>query len=224
MAYKVRNLKDGIEYEGLALSYIIDDEGSDVGEVYLDGLLLFQADDILSEKQLDTRFRYDFKVDSDYPDELLGIEQDKIDYNIDGVATGLFTIGAEFTTRSGKEYIGDYHIHPDAGPMIGKFHDPNWTEDDHERIYLNEILDHEALLEARNRAPHTNIDYTVDEDVYPHIGSVRAPIVLTDDELLEEQRKEADKVRFGIEDDDSFLDESDVMDDASPYDMSEYDY
>ena len=33
MAYKVRNLKDGIEYEGLALSYIIDDEGSDVGEV-----------------------------------------------------------------------------------------------------------------------------------------------------------------------------------------------
>ena len=198
MAIKIRSLKDGLEYEGIELSYIIDDEGSDIGEVYLDGTLLYQADDVISERQLEVKFKYDFVVDSNFPDELLGIESDKIDYNIDGVSSGLFTIGAEFMTRSGKEYIGDYHMHPKGGAMIGKFHDPAWTEKDHDRIYLTEFETHDELLKAREKAPHTNIDYTVDEDVYPHIGSVRAPIELTDDELLEEQRKVANKDRFGI--------------------------
>ena len=200
MAIKVRSLKDGAEYEGFDISYLIDDE-LDLGEVYLDETLLYQADDVISERQLDTKFRHDFVI-TDLPDELLGMEEDKIDYSINGVATGLFTVGAEFMTRSGREYIGDYHIHPKEGAMIGKFHDPEWDEDDMNRVYLQPIEDHETLLNARERAPHTNIDYTVDEDVYPHIGSVRAPIELTDDELLTEQRKAANLIRFGIEEDD----------------------
>ena len=36
----------------------------------------------------------------------------------------LFTSGGEYTTKDGKEYIGDYHIHPDKGPMVGAVHVP----------------------------------------------------------------------------------------------------
>jgi len=197
MAIKIRSLLEGIEFEGHELTYIIDDD-LDVGEVYLDGTLLYQTDDVVSEKQLDTKFKHDFVVE-DLPDDLLGIEDDKIDYNIDGVSTGLYTVGAEYMTSRGKEYIGDYHIHPDEGAMIGKFHDTSWNDEDLERITLIEIEDHRDLMEARTKSPHRNIDYTVDEDVYPHIGGVQSPISLTDDELLEEQRIVANRKRFGIE-------------------------
>ena len=61
------------------------------------------------------------------------------------------------------------------------------------------------IIEARLVGTTHNIDYTVDEDVYPHIGVDRDPIELTDDEMLDEQRKEANKQRFRMaqaEDDD----------------------
>tara|TARA_R110000851_G_scaffold66327_1_gene150128 strand:+ start:1342 stop:1971 length:630 start_codon:yes stop_codon:yes gene_type:complete len=200
MALKIRSLLEGLEFEGRELDYIIDDE-LDLGEVYLDGTLLFQADDIISEKQLDTMFRYDFVIE-DIPEDMLGLEEDKIDYNIDGISTGLFTVGGEFITKNGKEYIGDYHMHPEGGPMIGKFHDASDSSAELNRLSLQEISDNEELLIARQTAPHTHIDYTIDEDVYPHIGSVVDPITLTDDELLAEQRKTANLIRFGIEEDD----------------------
>ena len=98
MALKIRSLLEGLEFEGRELDYIIDDE-LDLGEVYLDGTLLFQADDIISEKQLDTMFRYDFVIE-DIPEDMLGLEEDKIDYNIDGISTGLFTVGGEFQERN----------------------------------------------------------------------------------------------------------------------------
>ncbi len=218
MAIKARSLLEGVEFEGHELTYIIDDE-LDVGEVYLDGTLLYQSDDVISERQLDAKFKHDFVIE-DLPDSLLGIEDDKIDYNIDGVSTGLYTVGAEYITISGKEYIGDYHIHPEQGAMIGKFHDVSWTEKDIRRVMLEPVEDHETLMEARQHEAHRNIDYTVDEDVYPHIGGVQSPIELTDDELLEEQRKVANKKRFGIIDEP----EDDKQDDNDdPYGSDEFD-
>jgi proteasome lid subunit RPN8/RPN11 len=35
---------------------------------------------------------------------------------------GLYTHGAEFMLPNGKIYIGDYHIHPGKGPMVGAVH------------------------------------------------------------------------------------------------------
>ena len=93
-------------------------------------------------------------------------------------------------------------MHPEGGPMIGKFHDASDSSAELNRLSLQEISDNEELLIARQTAPHTHIDYTIDEDVYPHIGSVVDPITLTNDELLAEQRKTANLIRFGIEEDD----------------------
>ena len=36
--------------------------------------------------------------------------------------TDLTTLGNEYKTSDGKEYIGPYHIHPDKGPMVGAVH------------------------------------------------------------------------------------------------------
>ena len=38
------------------------------------------------------------------------------------VQEGLYTHGAEFMLPNGKIYIGDYHIHPGKGPMVGAVH------------------------------------------------------------------------------------------------------
>ena len=40
------------------------------------------------------------------------------------IKENLFTSGGEYITKDGKEYIGDYHIHPDKGPMVGAVHVP----------------------------------------------------------------------------------------------------
>jgi len=217
MAIKVRSLLEGVEFEGFELTYIIDDE-LDIGEVYLDGTLLYQSDDVISERQLDEKFKHDFVVE-DLDDSMFGMEDDKVDYNIQGVMAGLFTGGAEYITTKGKEYIGDYHIHPDMGAMIGKFHEASWGDKEIERIHLSPIEDHDTLLNAREQSPHRNIDYTVDEDVYPHIGGVQAPIELTDTELLEEQREIANKKRFGIIEDGE--DDEDVLYDDEFPDLQE---
>mgnify|MGYP003137474192 CR=1 FL=1 len=39
------------------------------------------------------------------------------------IGSNLYTSGSEFINRrTGEEYIGFYHIHPDKGPMVGAFH------------------------------------------------------------------------------------------------------
>ena len=43
-------------------------------------------------------------------------------YYQDSTKENLFTDGGEYATKDGKEYIGDYHIHPDKGPMVGAVH------------------------------------------------------------------------------------------------------
>ena len=39
-----------------------------------------------------------------------------------GVITNLSTLGNEYKTKDGKEYMGPYHIHPEKGPMVGAEH------------------------------------------------------------------------------------------------------
>jgi len=195
MALLIKNIRDGEEYEGFELDYIIDDEIK-LGEVYLDENLIFQSDDVFTEIQLKQDFRKHFKV-SHMDDSLVGLEQDSIDYNIEGVSSGLYTQGGEYSTQKGTEYVGDYHIHPDGIAMQGKFHDAEMSP----RSLALSVLDpmeEEDIVDARLEGTTRNIDYTIDEDVYPWIGVDRNPIELTDDEMLEQQRKEADKLRFGM--------------------------
>ena len=39
-----------------------------------------------------------------------------------GIQENLSTSGGKYKTSNGKEYIGDYHIHPEKGPMVGAKH------------------------------------------------------------------------------------------------------
>lgn len=39
-----------------------------------------------------------------------------------GIITNLSTLGNEYKTSDGKEYIGPYHVHPEKGPMVGAVH------------------------------------------------------------------------------------------------------
>jgi len=202
MALLIKNIRDGQEHEGFELDYIVDDDIK-LGEVYLDENLVFQADDVFTEHQLKQNFDNHFKVEI-IDDSLVGLESDSIDYNIEGVSTGLYTRGGEYMTTEGGEFVGDYHIHPDGLVMQGKFHNVDMSPQSLLMSVL-EPMDDEDIIEARLVGTTHNIDYTVDEDVYPHIGVDRDPIELTDDEMLDEQRKEANKQRFGMaqaEDDD----------------------
>ena len=40
----------------------------------------------------------------------------------------LYTFGGEYQLPNGREYIGDYHIHPDKGAMVGATHSPEQHE------------------------------------------------------------------------------------------------
>ena len=40
----------------------------------------------------------------------------------------LYTFGGEYQLPNGREYIGDYHIHPDKGAMVGATHSPGQHE------------------------------------------------------------------------------------------------
>jgi len=202
MALRIRNIRNGTEFEGFNLEYILD-EDVEVGEVYLDENLIYQSDDIFTETQLKQDFKNHFRI-ADIADDLVGIDFDSIDYNIEGVATGLYTPGGEYMTTKGTEFIGDYHVHPDGIAMQGKFHDAELSEEGRLASIL-ELMDDEDIIAAKERGSSEVIDYTVDADIYPWLGIERDPIELTDDELLEEQRKEADVERFRIEEDESDL-------------------
>ena len=38
------------------------------------------------------------------------------------IKEALYTSGGEFTLPNGREYVGYYHIHPDKGAMVGRYH------------------------------------------------------------------------------------------------------
>tara|TARA_R110001606_G_scaffold394744_2_gene565948 strand:+ start:281 stop:1255 length:975 start_codon:yes stop_codon:yes gene_type:complete len=52
------------------------------------------------------------------------------------VQTNLYTEGDELYYKDGTEYIGDYHIHPTQGPMVGATH----VKSAHPKLYYSDQL------------------------------------------------------------------------------------
>jgi hypothetical protein len=69
----------------------------------------------------------------------------------------LYTEGGELYTADGEEYIGDYHVHPSQGPMVGAVH----TDTPHSRLYyLNQLpslpgTTYEEFLQNQTSAGNT---------------------------------------------------------------------
>jgi hypothetical protein len=68
------------------------------------------------------------------------------------ISENLFTSGGEYMTRNGKEYIGEYHIHPDKGPMVGAIHVPYPHE------YLYPIIDEDMDEEPPSYVPPNTLN------------------------------------------------------------------
>ncbi len=168
MAFEFHDRDSDAVYRGKTLEFVIDDV-KDIGEVYLDGDLIFQEDEIFSEIQLKKVFKSQVEVVESEPDNN---ETDVIGYDMDDDITAeveiteedeeeleerLYTKGGEFATEDGREFIGDYHIHPEKGAFIGKFYGKPTA-----RLIPLEIED---VIEIRKmgRDPLEMIDYAVDE-------------------------------------------------------------
>ena len=181
---ELQDMETDVMYKGRALEMVVDDE-RDVGEVYLDGDLIFQEMDVYSEAELKKLFQERFDVientaeaeDTVIVGGLDSIDEDdemEDDFDIDdpGYQAGLFSKGGEFITQDGREFIGDYHMHPRKGAMIGKFH----TDSPHGALIP---VDFETLKKVRltGKEPATIIDYTVDADydetLAPEMGDMQ---------------------------------------------------
>ena len=57
----IENISTGDVYEGDEIEYFIDDDTS-IGEVYLDGDLIFQSLDVMNDDQLERAFRQEYKL------------------------------------------------------------------------------------------------------------------------------------------------------------------
>ena len=57
----LENISSGDVYEGDEIEYFVDDDTL-IGEVYLDGDLIFQALDVLNDRQLEHALKLEFKV------------------------------------------------------------------------------------------------------------------------------------------------------------------
>ena len=57
----IENISTGEVYEGEELEFFVDDDTS-IGEVYLDGDLIFQSLETMNDDQLEHAFRQEFKV------------------------------------------------------------------------------------------------------------------------------------------------------------------
>ena len=58
----IENIETGAVFEGQEIEYFLDDENM-IGEIYLDGNLIYQSTDASSEKQLELEFRKEFVLD-----------------------------------------------------------------------------------------------------------------------------------------------------------------
>jgi len=58
---EIVNETDGVQFAGSDIEYFIDDK-NDIGEVYLDGNLVFQSDNIYNENDLQGKFRESFTI------------------------------------------------------------------------------------------------------------------------------------------------------------------
>ena len=57
----IENISSGDVFEGNEIEYFVDDDAS-IGEVYLDGDLIFQSLDVMNDDQLERAFRQEYKV------------------------------------------------------------------------------------------------------------------------------------------------------------------
>lgn len=167
MAFEFQDRDSDALYRGRDLELVID-EDTDIGEVYLDGDLIFQADNIFQEDALKEQFKKQFEVVEAEPEsaESDTIEEDdsedmdyEMDYNDDnGLQERLYTNGGEYMTEDGREFVGDYHMHPKFGAMVGKFHGSK----PHKSLMM---ATEEDIRRIRNAGLPKDIaiDYTVDE-------------------------------------------------------------
>ena len=63
----IENISTGEVFEGEELEFFVDDDTS-IGEVYLDGDLIFQSLETMNDNQLERAFYKDFKVTSEAED------------------------------------------------------------------------------------------------------------------------------------------------------------
>jgi hypothetical protein len=85
----------------------------------------------------------------------------------------LHTEGGELYTADGEEYIGDYHIHPSQGPMVGAVH----TDNPHSKLYyINQLpspqgTTYEEFLQSQQTSTGNTMPYMplkdVDDDKVP---------------------------------------------------------
>ncbi len=61
---QIINERSGEQYHGEEIEYFIDDK-NDIGEVYLDGNLLFQSTSIYSEDDLTKKFKESFSLNKE---------------------------------------------------------------------------------------------------------------------------------------------------------------
>jgi hypothetical protein len=57
----LENISTGEVFEGEELEFFVDDETL-IGEVYLDGDLMFQALDVMNDSQLDHELKLEFRI------------------------------------------------------------------------------------------------------------------------------------------------------------------
>ena len=70
----VENMETMHQFEGDSLDFLVD-ETTQIGEVFLDGNLIFQIDDVIDEAQLESEFFNEFAIlrnDEDWDTELEG--------------------------------------------------------------------------------------------------------------------------------------------------------
>ena len=63
----IENISTGEVFEGEELEFFVDDDTS-IGEVYLDGDLIFQSLETMNDNQLERAFEKEFKVTSEAED------------------------------------------------------------------------------------------------------------------------------------------------------------
>ncbi len=69
----LENISTGEVYNGDEIEYFIDDD-TQIGEVYLDGDLIFQSLEVMNDDQLEHALNKEFKVTKETSDTLSNLE------------------------------------------------------------------------------------------------------------------------------------------------------
>ena len=69
----LENISTGEVFNGDEIEYFIDDD-THIGEVYLDGDLIFQSLDVLKEDQLEHALNKEFKVNKETSDTISNLQ------------------------------------------------------------------------------------------------------------------------------------------------------